>query len=267
MLSKANMPLFLSMLAKIITDVTCSGWSKQLVIIFIKISAPLYLYNVLRTSPLMYLPTQYFSNNCICPECKNLIANDTPCLSFQTCSLRFGSWTYDISRLNPFFLKEIAAVAVEGYVPSSEWAIIDNMAIKNVVKYPCCENSYADLSFHLKLKRRVTFHMRLILIPTVLLSIMSVAVFWIPPNRPDRTSLGESHTVQRGHRNAKRGSVRQCIHVSVRPSVRGFRTPSGKLINQLTSNLVCIICGFVCRNYLNLGLVGLTAVLLWPRNG
>ncbi len=106
------------------------------------------------------------------------------------CSLRFGSWTYDIKRLDPQFLDGREAMKVDGYVPSSEWEIIQNAAQKNVLLYPCCDNPYADLTFNLTLKRRVTFHIRLILIPTVLLSAMSVAIFCIPPNRPDRTGLG-----------------------------------------------------------------------------
>ena len=80
---------------------------------------------------------------------------------------------------------------MDDYVPNSEWEITSNKGQKNVIKYPCCEQPYADLTFEILLNRKVTFHLRLILIPTVLLSIMSVAVFWIPPHRPDRTSIGQ----------------------------------------------------------------------------
>ena len=86
----------------------------------------------------------------------------------------------------------ILATFVAGYIVSSEWDITHNTAEKHVLKYSCCDNPYADLTFNLTLKRRVTFHMKLILIPTVLLSVMSVFIFWIPPNRPDRTGLGKS---------------------------------------------------------------------------
>ena len=39
---------------------------------------------------------------------------------------------------------------------------------------------------------QVTFHLRLILVPTLLLSVMSLAIFWIPPTRPDRTGIGKA---------------------------------------------------------------------------
>lgn len=79
---------------------------------------------------------------------------------------------------------------IDDYVVNSEWRITNTSAQKNVIKYPCCQHPYADLVFEINLSRKVTFHLRLILIPTVLLSVMSVAVFWIPPHRPDRTSIG-----------------------------------------------------------------------------
>lgn len=110
----------------------------------------------------------------------------------QTCELRFGSWSYDVKRLNPLFIEQREEIILDDYVPNSEWEIVNNSGKKNVIEYPCCEHPYADLTFKLTLQRKVTFHLRLILIPTVLLSAMSVSIFWIPPTRPDRTTLGKS---------------------------------------------------------------------------
>lgn len=110
----------------------------------------------------------------------------------QTCSLRFGSWTYDSKKLDLVFLRGGRGFNMEGYVPHSEWEILTHHVERNVLAYSCCDNNnYTDLTFSVTLKRRVTFHMRLILIPAVLLSAMSLAIFWIPANRPDRTSLGK----------------------------------------------------------------------------
>ncbi len=131
----------------------------------------------------VWVPPVKYASSCV------VDMTDFP-FDIQTCQLRFGSWSYDMKRLNPIFIKEREEIILDDYVPNSEWRIIDNAAIKNVVKYPCCEHPYADLTFNLTLERKVTFHLRLILIPTVLLSGMSVAIFWIPPNRPDRTGLG-----------------------------------------------------------------------------
>ncbi len=49
-----------------------------------------------------------------------------------------------------------------------------------------------DLTYTLKLERKVTFHIKLILIPSILLSLMSTVIFWIPSYRPDRTAMGNN---------------------------------------------------------------------------
>ncbi len=110
----------------------------------------------------------------------------------QTCTMKFGPWVYDSQRLDVEFLDGENKFDTKEYVNNSEWNIVNNVAAKTVTKYPCCVNTYVDMQFNITLQRRVTFHMRLILVPTVLLSTMSAAIFWIPPHRPDRTSLGKT---------------------------------------------------------------------------
>jgi hypothetical protein len=133
----------------------------------------------------VWVPPVKYSSSCV------VDMTDFP-FDIQNCQMRFGSWSYDQKRLDPVFIKNREEIIIDDYVPNSEWEILTNAAIKHVIKYPCCEFPYADLTFKLVLKRKVTFHLRLILIPTVLLSAMSIAIFWIPPNRPDRTSIGLS---------------------------------------------------------------------------
>ena len=50
--------------------------------------------------------------------------------------------------------------------------------------------NFTDMTFHLTLKRRSEFYVRLLLLPLILLSVISPAIFWIPPSRPDRTNMG-----------------------------------------------------------------------------
>jgi nicotinic acetylcholine receptor len=85
-----------------------------------------------------------------------------------------------------------------GYIPNSEWEITGNSATRNVVKYSCCAEEYADLTFTIRMKRNSGFYLRVLLLPTLLLSVMVLIMFWIPPQRPDRTSLGECPGVGEG---------------------------------------------------------------------
>lgn len=50
----------------------------------------------------------------------------------------------------------------------------------------------SDLSYELVLRRRPAFFARFMLLPVIFLSTMVMMIFWIPPQRPDRTGLGEN---------------------------------------------------------------------------
>lgn len=89
------------------------------------------------------------------------------------------------------FMDGVRKFGLIGYVPNSEWEITGNSATRNVVKYPCCAEEYEDLTFTIRMKRNSGFYLRVLLLPTLLLSVMVLIMFWIPPQRPDRTSLGK----------------------------------------------------------------------------
>jgi len=107
----------------------------------------------------------------------------------QVCEMVFGSWSYDVTQLDLRFLNS-NQIELEQYNENSEWQLESSSGQRNVVLFPCCPHPYVDLTYRLSLRRRVTFHMRLFLIPTAILSILSIGIFWIPPNRPDRSAYG-----------------------------------------------------------------------------
>ncbi len=109
----------------------------------------------------------------------------------QTCKMKFGSWVYDMSKLDLEFMSQKGHFDMDEYVPNTEWEMLNNTAERTTAKYACCANKYVDITYTLTLKRCVTFHLRLILVPTVILSLLTLLIFWIPPNRPDRNVIGE----------------------------------------------------------------------------
>ena len=44
--------------------------------------------------------------------------------------------------------------------------------------------------FHVQVKRRTSFYIVVLILPCVLLSCLTLVMFWFPPQRPDRTGLG-----------------------------------------------------------------------------
>jgi hypothetical protein len=57
--------------------------------------------------------------------------------------------------------------------------------------YDCCDEPYVTLTFTLALKRKLVFSSFILTLPCIFLACMTLVVFWLPPERPDRTSLGE----------------------------------------------------------------------------
>ena len=111
----------------------------------------------------------------------------------QTCHFKFGSWTYDGTKLDLMFYEGLADVDTREYIDSSEWDILRTSARHHVRYYPCCDDEpYPDLTFNLTLRRRTAFYVYVLILPSVLLSSLTLVLFWIPPQRPDRTSLGKS---------------------------------------------------------------------------
>lgn len=109
----------------------------------------------------------------------------------QTCYLKFGSWTYDGNKLDVMFWNDFQGFVLTDYVASNEWDILDSSAVKNVEHYPCCAEPYSDLTFKLKIKRKVAFYNYILILPCVLLSSLTMVLFWLPPESPAKMQLGK----------------------------------------------------------------------------
>ena len=113
----------------------------------------------------------------------------------QICNLKFGSWTYDGFKLNIEFYDGLEEVDTSDYIDSNEWDLIEHPAFKNVKYYPCCEEPYPDLTFRLKIKRIAAFYNYILILPCVLLSSLTLVIFWLPPESPAKMMLGKlNHT-------------------------------------------------------------------------
>ena len=53
------------------------------------------------------------------------------------------------------------------------------------------EPNYAVLTYTLRLRRNVVFASYILTLPCVFLACLTLVVFWLPPDRPDRTALGK----------------------------------------------------------------------------
>ena len=73
----------------------------------------------------------------------------------------------------------------------SEWTVVERTGEINKEMYDCCLKPYSTVTFKLTLRRQATVHMKLIVLPTSLLTIMTLVIFCIPAHRPDRIGMSE----------------------------------------------------------------------------
>ena len=110
----------------------------------------------------------------------------------QSCLFKFGSWTYDGLKLNLTFLNNNSSIDYGEYVQSAEWDITESGGWLQIRKYPCCgDDPYPELIYRVDMKRRTAFYIVVLILPCVLLSFLTLVMFWFPPSRPDRTGLGQ----------------------------------------------------------------------------
>ncbi|KAL5963865.1 Neuronal acetylcholine receptor subunit alpha-4 [Taenia solium] len=134
----------------------------------------------------------------------------------QICTLEFGSWTYDrtqleldwwVSSMSPI---PMAYVDFVDYVPSNEWRtdgeaekdIVHTNRTKQIKAYKRYQErnqtdgdvvttkQYTVLCYRVRLHRNPSFYIFILVVPCILLSSLTIVVFWLPPESPAKMMLG-----------------------------------------------------------------------------
>ena len=143
----------------------------------------------------------------------------------QECHMKFGSWTYDGLKLDIDFYDGKPEIDISDYVPSNEWNLIAHPALYrqetpcisvegyctpclqrrhpahkwNLIGHPAQRHvqyyagltaPYVDLRFHIMLQRVAIFYKYILVLPCVLLSFLTLVIFWLPPESAAKMMLG-----------------------------------------------------------------------------
>ncbi|XP_038075928.1 neuronal acetylcholine receptor subunit alpha-10-like [Patiria miniata] len=107
----------------------------------------------------------------------------------QQCNLTFLPWVYDKTGLA--LLNSIGADTKQTvFSEDGVWSLVDVDVAGVEVKYACCENPFSHIIYTLTLERSSSFYIFSILIPSVLLTTITLAVFWMPAESGEKISLG-----------------------------------------------------------------------------
>lgn len=105
----------------------------------------------------------------------------------QNCKMKFGSWTYDKAKID---LERIEnTVDLNNYWESGEWAIINAVGTYNTKKYDCCHEIYPDITYFFIIRRLPLFYSINLIIPCLLISCLTVLVFYLPSDCGEKITL------------------------------------------------------------------------------
>ncbi|KAG5443110.1 Neuronal acetylcholine receptor subunit beta-3, partial [Clonorchis sinensis] len=134
----------------------------------------------------------------------------------QVCMLEFGSWTYDKTQMDIIWwtssdegAQMSPFVDFSDYVPSNEWRtdgelerdvtpLERKLQIRSVKRYrrrnqtvgnQTLNREYPVLCYLVRLRRNPSFYVFMLVIPCVLLSSLTLVVFWLPPESPAKMML------------------------------------------------------------------------------
>lgn len=112
----------------------------------------------------------------------------------QQCHMWFGSWTHSSKEvdLNMAFSGGIDLSTFRSdHKESSGWDVLNVTARKQLMPSEDEDPNFAVLTFNIYMKRKMVFSTYMLTLPCVFLACLSLVVFWLPPERPDRTALGK----------------------------------------------------------------------------
>lgn len=125
----------------------------------------------------------------------------------QECLLRFGSWIYSGRWME--FYSPADGIDLTHYIDNSEWELVDIKFEKTLRMRPFgtssatesvyhngtfydAEDYHPDLVYTLHIRRRTFYYIFNIIVPCVMLSVLTLLTFWLPPTSGEKISLGLS---------------------------------------------------------------------------
>ncbi|XP_062282563.1 neuronal acetylcholine receptor subunit alpha-4-like isoform X4 [Scomber scombrus] len=105
----------------------------------------------------------------------------------QSCKMKFGSWTYDRAKID--LINMASDVDQMDYWESGEWVIMNAVGKYNTKKYECCTEIYADITYYFIIRRLPLFYTINLIIPCLLISCLTVLVFYLPSQCGEKITL------------------------------------------------------------------------------
>jgi nicotinic acetylcholine receptor len=104
----------------------------------------------------------------------------------------FGSWVYNSDELTLDYFENMRNVDLNDYVPSGTWDLIEVPASIEYYNDTITNKTKMQRVYKIKMKRKSLFYTVNIIIPTFLISFLSVCVFYLPTDDGEKITLSLS---------------------------------------------------------------------------
>lgn len=106
----------------------------------------------------------------------------------QMCKLTFGSWNYDITKLNIKAASD--TVSTQHYLANGEWELINARSEQSLMSHFCCKAMVSGVSYVLHIRRLSQFYVMNFIIPCALIAVLTLLVFLMPEDTGERMAVG-----------------------------------------------------------------------------
>lgn len=107
----------------------------------------------------------------------------------QVCEMIFGSWVYHSEDLTLDYFENTRNVDLNDYIPSGTWDIIEAPATIEYYNDINTNKSKVHMIYKIKMNRKSLFYVANLIIPTFLISFLTVVVFFLPTNDGEKITL------------------------------------------------------------------------------
>ncbi|XP_013406814.1 acetylcholine receptor subunit beta-like 1 isoform X2 [Lingula anatina] len=107
----------------------------------------------------------------------------------QECEMRMGSWTFNGDQVGFLWHMNLSEVDFNDYMPSGTWDILRGPG--QIVDFPPKDGKPMEtrVIFTIKIRRKTLFYTVNLIIPCVLISFLSVGVFYLPSDGAEKITL------------------------------------------------------------------------------
>jgi hypothetical protein len=151
----------------------------------------------------------------------------------QECHVSIGSWTYSGHKINITYFERHADM--RHFIKNGEWEVESALLYNNILKhYGPNKLPYPDVTLTLKIKRRSVYYCVYIVLPSAIISLLSLLTFILPTDNGERISLVNGILVA--------NSVYILVVFSMLPETSEAIPVLGKYLFGNTSAIVLCLC-------------------------